>query len=61
MATLTVSLSRLCRDERGQDLIEYVLLAALLAVACIAAMDLISSPLSNLFTSTINALTGAGS
>ena len=31
--------ARFVRDEEGQDLIEYSLLAALIAVACIAAMN----------------------
>ena len=30
---------RFVREEEGQDLIEYSLLAALIAVACIAAMQ----------------------
>ena len=32
------SLIRLIREERGQDLIEYALLSALLAVACITGI-----------------------
>ena len=31
--------NRFVREEEGQDLIEYSLLAALIAVACIAAMN----------------------
>ena len=32
------TVERLFRDENGQDLIEYALLCALLAVACIAGI-----------------------
>lgn len=48
---------RLVREEAGQDLIEYALLAALLAVACMGAMRLLSSGTVNLFSRTIGALT----
>jgi pilus assembly protein Flp/PilA len=34
-------LKRLIREEKGQDLVEYALLVALIAVACIAAMSLL--------------------
>jgi len=35
---MSSSLIRLFREERGQDLIEYALLSALLAVACITGI-----------------------
>lgn len=50
---------RLVRDERGQDLIEYALLAALIAVMLVGAMTALSDESSNIFTAIINALADA--
>jgi pilus assembly protein Flp/PilA len=36
-------LASLIRDESGQDLVEYALLAALVGIACVAAWDGIAS------------------
>jgi pilus assembly protein Flp/PilA len=47
---------RLIREEDGQDLIEYSLLAALLAVACIGAMSSLSSSTTGLFSRTTTSL-----
>ena len=41
--------NRFVREEAGQDLIEYALLAALIAVACIAAMQTLASDISDIF------------
>ena len=38
------------RDESGQDLIEYALLAALIALAATAGMTTIASDINNAFT-----------
>lgn len=38
------------RDESGQDLIEYALIAALIAVASIAAMSGLATAISSEFT-----------
>jgi pilus assembly protein Flp/PilA len=43
------SLTRFVREEEGQDLIEYALLCALIAVACIAAMTALAGSISGLF------------
>jgi pilus assembly protein Flp/PilA len=40
---------RFVRDEEGQDLIEYSLLAALIAVACIAAMKALAVDINQIF------------
>jgi pilus assembly protein Flp/PilA len=40
----------LVRDEQGQDLIEYALLAGLIAVICIASVTLAGSKVSSLFS-----------
>ena len=41
--------ARFVRDEEGQDLIEYSLLAALIAVACIAAMQALAVDINDIF------------
>ena len=40
------TLQRLLRDDSGQDLIEYALIAALIAIAAIAAMKALSTKIS---------------
>ena len=42
-------LMRLVREEEGQDLIEYSLLAAIIAVGSIVAMGLVSDEIDILF------------
>jgi pilus assembly protein Flp/PilA len=49
-------LTRLLRDDSGQDLIEYALIAALIAVAAIAAMKGLSNKVSNEFNTIGNSL-----
>jgi pilus assembly protein Flp/PilA len=41
--------TRFVSEEEGQDLIEYSLLAALIAVASIAAMNTLSTKINNIF------------
>ena len=43
--------SRLVQDESGQDLIEYALVAALIALAATAGMTSVATSLSAAFTS----------
>ena len=50
---------RLVREEEGQDLIEYALLAAFIALACIAAMQLVGNGINTLFTKVNTDLTNA--
>ncbi len=42
-------INRFVREEEGQDLIEYSLLAALIAVACIAAMQALAVDVNGIF------------
>ncbi len=42
-------LVRFVREEEGQDLIEYSLLCALIAVACIAAMQALATDINGIF------------
>ena len=54
-STLTL-LSRLVHEDSGQDLIEYALIAALIAVAAIAAMKGLTNKISNEFNVIGNSL-----
>ena len=51
--------TRFVREEEGQDLIEYSLLAALIAVACIAAMRALALDINGIFAAIGLALDGA--
>ncbi len=44
-------LAKFMREESGQDLIEYALIAALIALAAIGAMSTLGSDISNEFNS----------
>ncbi len=52
-------LSRLHQDESGQDLIEYALVAALIAFAAIAGMNFVASQINVAFSKIGNKLTSA--
>jgi pilus assembly protein Flp/PilA len=52
--------TRFVREEDGQDLIEYSLLAALIAVACIAAMQALAVDINEIFAAIGAALDAAG-
>jgi pilus assembly protein Flp/PilA len=52
-------LSKLLRDETGATAIEYGLIAALIAVAAIAAMQGLGGALSTTFNNTSSAMTTA--
>ncbi len=50
-------LADLRKDERGASLVEYGLLVALIALVCIAALQLLGTKLSGLFTNIASNLT----
>jgi pilus assembly protein Flp/PilA len=52
--------ARFADDERGASLVEYALLVALIAVACIAAIGVLSGGIISRFTETGNQLGGGG-
>jgi pilus assembly protein Flp/PilA len=54
--SITSILKGLLIDESGQDLIEYALIAALIALGAIAAMGGLSNQISNEFNSVGNSL-----
>ena len=52
-------LSHLVRDESGQDLIEYALVAALIALGATAAMTTLAGSISTAFSTVGSKLTNA--
>lgn len=52
-------LNNLLRDESGQDLIEYALVAALVGLAAVTAMGTLASDISSAFSSIGSKLTSA--
>jgi Flp pilus assembly pilin Flp len=51
--------SRFCRDERGANLVEYILLVALIALAVIAAVVFLRGQVSSKFDQTGSTLSGS--
>lgn len=51
MKKVSQLLARFTREESGQDLIEYALIAALIALAAIGAMQTLGSDIANEFNS----------
>jgi pilus assembly protein Flp/PilA len=56
---MKVALKHLRRDESGQDLIEYALVAAIIGLAAVAAMSSMASNISNAFSAVGNKLSSA--
>ena len=54
--TLKHSFASWMRDEEGASLVEYVLLVALIAVVCIAAVTLLGTASRDKFNTTANAI-----
>ena len=52
-------MNNLINDESGQDLIEYALVAALVALAAIAGMKTLAGAINSSFTSISTSLTNA--
>jgi pilus assembly protein Flp/PilA len=52
-------IARVVREEEGQDLIEYALLAGFISVALVAILTTISGQLVTLYTSVSNAIASA--
>jgi pilus assembly protein Flp/PilA len=50
--------ARFVREENGQDLIEYALLAALVALGCVVAMQTLAGDISTAFGKVGTKLTG---
>ena len=52
---------KICKDVRGQDLIEYALMAGFVAVAAGAVVPGVTSSISTIFSQVTSILTGAAS
>ncbi len=59
LAQFASKMGRLHRDESGQDLIEYALVAALIAFAAIAGMNYVASEINVAFSKVGNKLSSA--
>ncbi len=59
MKTLTPLLCTFLNDESGQDLIEYALVAAIIALGAVAAMTTLATGIGTAFTSVGTKLTNA--
>jgi len=59
MSTLTLFLTRLTQNRKGQDLIEYALMAGFVAVAAGAIMPSVSTSISTIFSKVASAMTSA--
>jgi pilus assembly protein Flp/PilA len=60
-ATMLNVVKRVLADEDGQDLIEYALLAAFVALAAVAAMTQLGTAINNIYTRISSTLGTAGS
>ena len=59
MKNFTRVASGLLRDESGQGLIEYALIAGLIGLAAVVAMTTLGNNIQNMFSSISSTLTGA--
>ena len=59
MKNLCTTLFHLLQDESGQDLIEYALVAALIGLAAVAALHVLSGDITGLFNSVGSTLSSA--
>ena len=53
-------MARVLRDEEGQDLVEYVLLVSLIALAVAAAFPPVTAAITGVFNSVASAVSGGG-
>lgn len=59
IAPLLIHVKNLFQREEGQDLVEYALVVALIALGATAGMNTLASDISSAFTSVGSTLTGA--
>jgi pilus assembly protein Flp/PilA len=58
---MTTSLQRLLRDDEGQDLVEYALLLAFIAIVCILAITNLGQTVNGKYQSINSSLSASGS
>jgi pilus assembly protein Flp/PilA len=56
---LSIKVKAMLSDDRGQDLVEYALVVAIIALGATAAMSTLSSDINAVFTNIAAKLTGA--
>jgi pilus assembly protein Flp/PilA len=61
LTLVSLCLNRSWKDKRGQDLIEYALMAGFVAVAAGAIMPNIASSISTIFSEVASVMNGAAS
>jgi Flp pilus assembly pilin Flp len=61
MQVISLCLKQSWKDKRGQDLIEYALMAGFVAVSAGAIMPGVASSISTIFSSIASVMTGAAS
>lgn len=61
LAVNNAGLNKIWKDKRGQDLIEYALMAGFVAVAAGAIMPNVAQSISTIFSSIASVMTGAAS
>jgi pilus assembly protein Flp/PilA len=61
VSQIFVLLTQIWRDRRGQDLIEYALMAGFVAVAAGAIMPAVSTSISMIFSQVASVMTNAAS
>lgn len=59
MLSLLTRVRALSRDDRGQDLIEYALLAGLIALGCVVLLGQAGTQVASIWTQIVAALTDA--
>ena len=59
MSKLFTLVKKVVRREQGATMIEYGLLAALVSIAALAALQLLGPALLNIFNQVVTAITGA--
>jgi len=57
--TMTSLVACFVREDEGQDLVEYALLIAFIALACIVGMQQLGSAINNTYNSISSSLSGA--
>ena len=53
---LYIKMQNLANSEQGQDLVEYAMLCALIALACITGINSVATAVNNVFTNLSNSL-----
>ncbi len=59
MSNISTAIARFVRDEEGQDIIEYGLLAAFIAIVAAVLLIAFRGPINNIYTAILNALNAA--